>query len=259
MDILHNKVKAALREGQNLIGGWCLSGSAVAVEAMGYVGYDYLVIDLEHSPTATQDVVPLLQAAETSQTPAIVRMASHDKIHIKHALDLGANSLYFPFVQNVAEARAIAQACSYPPHGTRGYARMHRAGRYLSIPDYFERARDELLIVAQLETPEALAGALDIGAVDGIDALFVGPGDLSVAMGLPGQISHPEVQAAMADVARQCQDHNICLGTVMSNAEQAAWALNAGYRFVSIGNELAAMIGGARTALEQARALGKTG
>ena len=255
MDMMQNKIKQKLQQGQSLVGGWSLSGSAVAAEALGYVGYDYVVLDLEHSTTAHHHIIPYLTALDASQTPAIVRMASHDKIQIKQILDLGAQSLYFPFVQTVAEARQIACACAYPPHGDRGYARMHRAGRYLSIEDYFERSRDEMLIVAQLETPEALERATDIAAVPGIDALFIGPGDLSVAMGLPGQVGHEDVQGAMAEIAAKCRAENIWLGTVMPTAEAAKWAFDVGFRFVSIGNDLAMMVNSAKSQLQNLRKL----
>lgn len=131
-----NPLKAALAAGRSLQGAWSMFGSPVVVEALAWCGADYMVIDLEHSATSRHGIPPLLQAAEAGGTPVLVRMPDHDRTAIKQALDLGAESLMFPFAQTAEEARAIADACLFPPKGQRGFARMTRASRYVAWADY---------------------------------------------------------------------------------------------------------------------------
>lgn len=240
MSSVSNQFKQAMLAGeQQQIGGWCMSGSAALAEAMSYVGYDFLVLDLEHGPSTTQDALNLLRAVGQTETRPVVRMASHDPIVIKQILDMGAQSLYFPFVESVAEAAAIVKAAWYQPRGIRGFAQMHRASRYGTCEEYTDIANQELCLITQLESPHALDLAVDIGSVDGIDAVFIGPGDLSFAMELPGQVNHPDVRAAMTACANRCKEHNIPIGTVMPTPESAQWALELGFSFVSIASDMA--------------------
>jgi 2-dehydro-3-deoxyglucarate aldolase len=170
--MLNNPFKQALLKRKPLLGGWFMSASPVIAEIMANVGYDFLVIDLEHSTASTHDLHALLQAAAETNTQSVVRMASHDKTQVKFALDMGAMSLYFPMVNTVEQAVEIARACRYPPFGDRGFARMHRGSRYNTIPDYFERVNHEVCVIAQLETPEAMAIAMQIAQTPGIDGVL---------------------------------------------------------------------------------------
>jgi 2-dehydro-3-deoxyglucarate aldolase len=252
---LHNPLKHALINRNQLIGGWFMSGSPVMAELMANVGYDYLVLDIEHSTAQTYGLHALLQATSETKTAPLVRMASHDKTQIKFALDMGAMSLCFPMVNTVDEAAEIARACRYPPFGDRGFARMHRASRYNTIPDYVERANHEVCVIAQLETPQAMAAAMQIGAVSGIDGLFVGPGDLSVAMGHGGDVTHPDVKELMVEVGGFCRRAGIPLGTVLATPEQINWAYSIGFNFVSHASDLGLLMGAAKTGLNRIREL----
>ncbi len=250
-----NRFKAALAEGRTLQGAWSMCGSPTVVEALGFVGADYVVIDLEHSPTPIHGVLPLLHAAEASGTMAVVRMSDHSRTSIKHALDLGANTLMFPFVESAGEAEAIVDACLYPPHGRRGVSRMHRASRYVAYEDYGERAVDDVLIIPQLESEAAIRNTEAIAGAKGVGAVFVGPGDLAASLGLMGQLGHERVRALMAEAARRAGAVGKPCGTVMGDAESAVWAMDAGYRFVSVSNDLAALLGAARAQQSQLRRL----
>jgi 2-dehydro-3-deoxyglucarate aldolase len=253
--MLTNPFKQALLKRQRLVGGWMMSASPVISELMANAGYDFVVIDIEHSTASTHDLHPLLQAMAETKTQPVVRMASHDKTNIKTALDLGAMSLYFPMVNSVDQAVALARACRYPPHGDRGFARMHRGSRYNTIPDYFERINHEVCVIAQLETPDAMAAAMQISQVPGIDGLFVGPGDLSVALGHGGDVSHPQIKEMMAELGGFCQRAGVPLGTVMPTPETAAWAFSVGYSFVSHASDLGLLMSTARGALHRVRDL----
>lgn len=241
-----NPFKAALAEGRKLQGVWSLSGSPTVVEALGHVGADFVVLDLEHSPTSIHGMLPLLQAADASGTMVTVRMSDHNPTSIKHALDLGANTLLFPFVENAEEAADLVAACLYPPHGRRGFSKMNRACRYLADADYPTRAKDDVLVVAQLESVGAIEGAGAIAAVPGVGAVFVGPGDLSAALGMIGQTAHPRVQELMVAAAKAAHAAGKPIGTVAPDPAQAQWAFGAGYDFVSVSNDMALVVNGAR-------------
>lgn len=252
---LHNTFKHALLKRERLIGGWFMSASPVVAELMANAGYDFVVIDIEHSTASTHDLHGLLQACAASQTPAVVRMASHDKTQIKFALDIGALSLYFPMVNTVDEAVALARACRYPPFGDRGFARMHRGSRYNTIGDYFERINQEVCVIAQLETPQAMAAAMQIAGVPGIDGLFVGPGDLAVALGHGGNVMHPQVRELMTEVGGFCRRAGVPLGTVMPTPEAVSWAYSVGYNFVSHASDLGLLMNGAKAGVQRIREL----
>lgn len=232
-----------------------MSASPVMAELIANAGYDFVVIDIEHSTASTHDLHPLLQAVAETKTQPVVRMASHDKTQIKFALDMGALSLYFPMVNTVAQAVELARACRYPPFGDRGFARMHRASRYNSIPDYVERINYEVCVIAQLETPEAMANAMQISQVSGIDGLFVGPGDLSVSLGHGGDVTQPQVKEMMAEVGGYCQRAGVPLGTVMPTPEMVAWAYSVGYTFVSHASDLGLLMGAAKSGIGKIREL----
>ena len=242
MDFTTNLFKKSVLAGDTLIGGWSLSGSVTVAEAMGTMSYDYVVLDIEHSPAGIEDVTDLLRAVDCTGNSAVVRMASHDVIEIKKAMDRGVKSFLFPYVESVDEAKTIVSACKYPPLGNRGFAFMTRGSMYTSQTDYLSRINDEVFVGIQLETPHALSIATDIGALDGVDSVFIGPGDLSVAMGQPGQITHPDVRGAMEECVRQLNKNNIPVGTVSPSVEYTEWAVNTGFNYVSVANDLALIV-----------------
>jgi 2-dehydro-3-deoxyglucarate aldolase len=250
-----NTFKAKFTARERMFGGWFMSGSSTVLEMMGHAGYDFVVVDMEHGPEPIHALRNLLQAIDATPTMNVVRMASHDRNAVKHALDLGALSLYFPFVQNADEARAIANACYYPPQGERGYAKMHRGSRYTTISDYPQRVNDELCVIAQLETPTALKNMEAIANVKGITGLFVGPGDLSVTMGHGGDVTHKAVRDEMEKVGRYCADHAIGLGTVMPTPELVKWAFDVGYNAVSMGSDMGTLMTGMRGGIARVKEL----
>ncbi len=252
---LHNTFKHALLKRERLVGAWFMSASTVMAEVIANAGYDFMVVDIEHSTANTHDLHALLQATAESKTAVVVRMPSHDKIQVKFALDLGALSLYFPMVNTVDEAVALARACRYPPFGDRGFARMHRASRYNTISDYFERINQEVCVIAQLETPQAMASAMQIAGVPGIDGLFVGPGDLAIALGHEGDVTHPQVKEMMAELGGFCRRAGVPLGTVLPTPEMVSWAYSVGYNFVSHASDIGLLMTSARAGIARIRQL----
>jgi 2-keto-3-deoxy-L-rhamnonate aldolase RhmA len=231
-----------------------MSGTASTAEAMGCLGFDWLVVDMEHVPIDVKDTYQILQAiAGTSATP-VVRLAWNELVTVKRALDIGAQTLMFPFVQNADDARRAVASTRYPQAGevnpgTRGFAAMHRASRYATAADYGKRANDGIFRMIQLETPAAIERLEDIAAVEGVDALFMGPGDLSAAMGQIGNIAHPEVQAAIKDAAIRAKKIGRPIGIVGPTPEMVQQFIGYGYNYVAIASDMGMMMRQANTFL----------
>lgn len=237
-----NPFKSALQGGRPLIGVWSMSNSTNAVEALGHSGYDWLLLDGEHSPQELADAMNHLRALAASPTMPIVRVATNDAILFKRYLDAGVTTLMVPYVQNPAEARAAVQAMYYPPAGQRGVAVMHRASRFGRVPDYLRNANEGLCLIVQLETLAAIARLEEIAAVDGVDALFIGPGDLSATMGHLGQPDHPKVQEVIADAFQRAKAAKIPIGILAPNPAAAERSIAMGFAFVSVANDLAMLV-----------------
>ena len=235
------------------LGTWLLSASPLLAEAAGHAGFDFGVIDMEHGPLDLGDIVHLLQAVAGTRMVPVVRVPWNDSVTIKRVLDAGATTLLVPFVQNAAEAAAAVAATRYPPHGVRGMAGMSRAARYGTQADYLTTANRQLAVIVQLETEAALAELEAIAQVDGIDALFIGPADLSGSMGLPGQITHPRVMKAMADAARRCRALGKPVGSIGTEGAVVAQYRAAGYDYLAISSDLGLFVNAAQCAIASMR------
>ncbi|MGH8176766.1 MAG: HpcH/HpaI aldolase family protein [Steroidobacter sp.] len=223
------------------LGTWLMSGAPSTAEAMGFCGFDFLVLDMEHVPVDVPQAVDILRAIAGTPAAAVVRLPWNDQVTVKRVLDAGAQTLMFPFVQTPEEARRAVAYTRYPPEGVRGVAAIHRASRYGRADDYLRRASEEICVVVQLETPDALARLPQIAAVPGVDALFIGPGDLSAAMGRLGDVAHPEVQSALADAAKAARAQGKPVGIVGANPDMVRRFLDYGYDFAAIGSDMAMM------------------
>src|SRR6476660_6398797 len=194
-----NPFKRALREGQLQIGLWSSLCSNIAAEIISDSGFDWILLDTEHSPNEIPDLVTQLQAVQRGTATPIIRPAWNDAVLAKRALDIGAQSLLFPYVQNVEEARRAVASTRYPPHGIRGVSVAARASRYGRVPGYLTKANGEMCVLVQVETRSALDQLEAIAQVDGVDGVFIGPSDLSASLGHLGNPQHAESQAAMKD------------------------------------------------------------
>lgn len=239
------------------LGTWMMTGSPTVAEAIGYAGFDFLVMDMEHVPIDTNEAIAIMRAlAGTPTTQVLARLPWNDIVMTKRALDAGATSLMFPFIQNEDEARTAVSSVRYPGcgvPGTRGVAAVHRASRYGHHADYLRHANESVCVVLQLETPEAIERMPQIAAVDGVDALFVGPGDLSASMGHIGDIAHPEVQAALKQAVGVCHDLGKPCGIVGGNPELVGRYIDWGYDFVAIASDLSMMLARAREQISAVR------
>lgn len=231
------------------IGTWIMSASPLVAEAVGHAGFDFGVVDMEHSPLDMGDVVHLLQAVGNTKMVPVVRVPWNDSVTVKRVLDAGASTVLFPFVQDADEAARAVAATRYPPQGVRGMAGISRATRFGLRTDYVRVANGEVGVIVQLETPEALDALEAIAAVPGVDALFVGPGDLSAAMGHPGHSMHPAVMDRMTRAARRAAELGMPIGTLGGTAQAVAQYRAAGYTFAALSADLGLLMQGAQTAL----------
>lgn len=241
-DLLDNPFRARLGRAGPPLGTWLMSGAASTAEALGRAGFDWLLVDQEHVPLDERDTMQVLQAIAGTRAAPVVRLAANDMVLFKRALDLGAQTVMVPFVDSAEDARRAVSYAKYPPMGQRGFAAVLRASGYGTVKDYGRRANDSVFTIIQLETPRAVAALEEIAAVEGVDALFLGPGDLSANMGHIGDILHPEVQAVIADVAARCRAVGIPCGIVGPTPEVVSRFVRLGYGFVAVASDMAMMM-----------------
>ena len=210
-----NRLKARLAAGQKSFGTWVQSGSPTFAEIAALAGFDFFIVDQEHGPGDLQAAIDQMRAASCSDTTMVVRVPSTDPLTVRRLLDAGLEAVLVPMVETAAQARAIVDLCRFPPHGNRGNAwPITRASSYGFAGDYYERAKDNFLIMVQIETAKAVANAREIAAVDGVDAIFIGPTDLAGSIGVPDQTGAPEVNALIRQTVAAVQAVGKPLATV---------------------------------------------
>ena len=240
-----NRFKHALAAGQAQIGLWSAFPSPYVTELLGGSGYDWIMLDTEHSPNDVPQVMAQLQALDAAQqqrpTSAVVRPAWNDSVLIKRYLDIGAQTLLVPFVQNAQEAQAAVDAMRYAPAGIRGMGGSTRASNFGRDSSYIAQAQQELCLLVQVETQEALAEIEAIAAIEGVDGIFIGPADLSASLGHIGNPGHPEVQAAIQDAVKRLTAIGKPAGILTPSEPDARRYIEWGYRFVAVGSDLGLM------------------
>ena len=255
MNLPVNQFKRALGEGRTIFGAWLGSGAPSTAEALGCAGFDFLVVDMEHTPVDAPQLIDLLRAAAGTPAAAVVRMPWNDMVMVKRALDAGAQTVMLPFVQNAEEATRAVAYTRYPPDGVRGVAGSHRASRYGTVPNYLQNADSEICVIVQIETAAALEQLPQIAAVPGIDSIFIGPSDLSASMGLLGDIGNAAVQEKLKQGAKLCRQFGKPSGIIGINPELVARFADYGYNWIAIGSDMAFMVGRAQEWLAKARSL----
>ncbi|KMO45014.1 hypothetical protein VQ03_00080 [Methylobacterium tarhaniae] len=232
-----NPFKRGLAEGKRQAGLWMTTGSPGITELAAGAGFAWMLIDMEHSPNDFIQVVDHLRAAEGGTAEPVVRVPWNEPVLVKRLLDQGARSLMFPFVQNAEEARRAVAATRYPPHGIRGFAGTSRATGYGLRPDYHARSGEEVCVIVQVETKEALEAAGEIAAVEGVDGVFIGPNDLAASMGHLGEPNAAPVRAAIAAALPRIRGAGKAAGLLNFNEAGAKADFEAGFGFVAVAGD----------------------
>ena len=253
-----NVVKRRLRAGETVIGSWLTLPDALATEAMAQLGWDWLLIDMEHSPAALHEAAAMLTAIRTTGVTAIVRPAWNESSQIQRSLDLGARGIVVPVVNDAADARRVVTDARFPPLGerSRGGVRANLAFQTDAMT-YFQRANDEILVLPQCETETAVRNVDAILAVEGIDGVFVGPNDLAASTGKhwPGAwLKDDDYMALIKRVTAATKRANKVAGILARDATMAKEMADLGYRFIGVGGDVNFMTAGAKKSLDEARA-----
>jgi 4-hydroxy-2-oxoheptanedioate aldolase len=254
LNVQRSSIRERLANDELLLGAFLQMGSAVAAEIAGRGGVDWALIDLEHGSGTEADLVSQLHALGVTGTPAMVRVESLSRLRIGRALDLGANGVMVPQVNDADAANEFIRFIRYPPEGVRGVALSARGAGYgsASHADIGGLGRSVTAIV-QIETERGLANVSQIASVDGVDVLFVGPADLSHALGVPGNFEHKSYTRALASIVDAARSHGKAPGIhLLGPAEVERYHL-LGFRFISLGSDASTLAAGIRNALTQAR------
>lgn len=243
---MNNDFKRRVRAREQLHGMWLSLCHPTVAEIAAGAGFDWLVIDVEHAPNTLPTVLAQLRAIGTD-VPGVVRLGTNSPVHVGPFLDIGARNLLVPMVESARSARELVASVRYPPHGVRGHASaLTRASAYGRDESYVDTADEHICLIAQIETPEAVADAHDIAAVDGIDALFVGLYDLSARLGFPNRPDHHHVQSALRHVVAAADRADKPTGAFAPTPELAELARRAGCRLIATGSDIGILGAGVR-------------
>jgi len=248
-----NDFRARVRRRDTLIGPLVTLGSPEVAEIFALVGFDWLWIDLEHTPLALERVQQLIQAV-AGRAGCVIRVPWNDAVLIKRALDVGCDGIIVPQVRSAEEARQAVAAAKYPPAGVRsvGIARAQQYG--MSLQQYVTAANERVAVILQIEHVDAVPNIGDILAVSDVDAVIIGPYDLSASMGRPGQISHPDVAAMVVNLADACNQRGVAWGAFAPDAEAAKSYIGRGATIVTVGTDTMHLWRASRAALRELRA-----
>jgi 4-hydroxy-2-oxoheptanedioate aldolase len=245
MDLPQNPFKRALKAGKRQIGLWSTLSSSYTVEVVASAGFDWLLLDTEHSPVDIENLLTQLQAAAPYASHPIVRVPWNDMVNMKRVLDIGAQSLLIPYVQTAEEARSAVASTRYPPAGARGVAGTTRATRFGRVKEYAKRAHEEICVLVQVETQSALGSIEAICAVDGVDGVFIGPADLHASMGYAGETANAKVKPLIDDAIRRILKAGKAPGILTPNEADARHWLECGALFVAVGSDAGILARGA--------------
>ena len=233
-----NSFRADLRAGKRLIGCWCSLANPITTEVLGVAGFDWILLDGEHSPNDIITFIPQLMALKDSISAPVVRPSWNNPVELKRLLDGGFYNFLIPFIESADEAERAVAATRYPPKGFRGVSVSQRSNRFGTVEGYFQGINDEICVMVQIESRKGVAAADAIAAVDGVDGLFIGPSDLAAGFGHLGNPQHPEVQDAMAQIFAAGKAAGKPIGILAPAEADARRYLAMGATFVAVGSDL---------------------
>jgi 2-dehydro-3-deoxyglucarate aldolase len=232
-----NTFRRSVLAGERLIGCWCSLANPITTEILGLAGFDWLLLDAEHSPNDVVTLIPQLMALKDSPSAPVVRPPVNDAIILKRLLDAGFYNFLIPFVESAREAQQAVAATRYPPAGIRGVSVAQRSNRYGTVPDYFTTVNDQICVLVQIESRRGMENLDEICAVEGVDGIFIGPSDLAAALGHLGNPNHADVQQAIADIFACAGHHGRSVGILAPVEVEARGYLEQGARFVAVGSD----------------------
>jgi len=236
---VQNQFKHRLKSGERLQGLWFSSCSPIIADVVRDSGYDWVLIDMEHSVNSTATVAELLRCFRDSDTMPIVRPPINEPVEVKRLLDIGVRNFLFPLVDSAGAAALAVQSTRYKKvGGLRGVSLGQAANRYGRIRDYFDRVNDDITVLIQVESKAAIDAIPDIAQVEGVDGIFVGPADLSDDLGKTGQTFDEEVQLHIARMLQACKESGKPAGTLIFNEEVAQRFYAQGFSFVACASDL---------------------
>jgi 4-hydroxy-2-oxoheptanedioate aldolase len=253
MDLPPNDFKRALAAGRQQIGLWASLANAYTAEIVAGAGFDWIVLDGEHSPNDPPIILTQLQAVAPYPVMPVVRIAWNDTVLVKRYLDIGAQTLLVPYVGNAREAASAVAAMRYPTRGVRGVAGITRASRFGRVKDYAKRAEEGLCLLVQVETLEGLENLEAIARTDGVDGVFIGPADLAAALGHLGDQQHARVQSAIQDAIRRIRSCGKPAGILATDEASTRRYIEWGTTFTAVGLDAMILARGAEALAAQFR------
>jgi len=253
-----NMLKRRMQAGETVLGSWLSLPDALAAEAMAHVGWDWLLIDMEHGPTALHEAAAVLAALRTTGVTPFIRVAWNESAQIQRVLDLGCAGILVPVINSADDARKVVLDARFPPLGERSRGGVRTTLAFATdAMTYFERANDEVLVLVQIETELAVQNVDEVLAVKGVDGVFVGPNDLAASVGKhwPGAWAvDKDYMAMVRRVGDAARNANKCAGFLARDAKMALEVARLGYNFVGISADVNFMTAAAKRALDDARA-----
>lgn len=238
-----------LSDGASPVGSWVSMASPTAAELVAGLGFDFLVVDTEHAPLSTETVAELLRAVDAAgESDVVVRVADADPARVKRVLDVGADGVMAPQIHTAADAEALVDAVRYPPEGSRGVAASRASDYGRSLGEYYRRANEDVAVLPQIESGEAVENAEAIASVDGVDALFLGPADLSADLDRFGEYEDPEYAAAVDRIVEAAERSGVPAGTLATTDDEIEFWHDRGFDFLIVGTDLGYLSEGAHSA-----------
>jgi len=248
-----NRLKQLWRENQTAFGAWASLGSPAAVEAMAGMNVDWILLDAEHGVCSYEDCFSLLQAMSGSDATSLVRVPSCEPVPIRRVLDMGAGGVIVPTIRTPEEVQAVLSFCRYPPDGVRGVGPYRASRYYLDYLDYCKNANAEIAVIVQIETREAVDNLEDILEVPGLDAVFIGPADLSSALGTFPDANAPVVQEAIDRVLNSANQRGMPVGYYCNSGREAEARAKQGFRMLNVGSDMGFVTRSLHRAIKEAR------